>query len=423
MRYKNKIYIIFVVGDFKVKMQASLMVMSLGDLKILDWHAWKIQNLVRKFIACRRVQKLRLTHKKWLSEEMPKLYHANELRVNRRQKWSIREGLSNSGNSKKNDDDDISTIGIYDKIYQSLQFEERLFERIHNMVQNVKLVAEKHQQIPFDVVGIRQAFMNWSHQLPHGDLRSTVGKVSKKINYGHLLLQPLNLVPLVGMNKLAVVTLRTSLKRRIHSVKHANGVVDSTHNLFIKIYKLKAYLQVIYNLSSHRYKNEVEVIRLSQSIDTKQTIHAKENAFLYGKLMHLSEILIKYYDNYIKDIVNEYGVDSSYRKAYNDRKDQYLFDFGELINQNQPLQKYGLSIYMTDSNLNQLDICVDFHLKTNSNYINNHVELYDEMYYRYMPSNCGLDYAMNSVCMLMYYDKINISQCLLRIDGKDIHDV
>ena len=278
-------------------------------------------------------------------------------------------------------------------------------------------------------------------------------KVSKKINYGHLLLQPLNLIPLVGINKLAVLTLRTSLNRRIHSVKHANTRIDATHSLFVKIHKLRSNLQVIYNISSYRHSHEVEVIGLSQSIDTKRTMHAKEQAVLYEKLSHLSEVLVKYYDGYVNDIVKEYGVDSIYRKSYiknnsnnnnrhkskkdindDDSDAQYLFDFGALINKNKPLQEYGLYLHLNDSNLDQLDICVDFPLKPNPNYNKNHVEQIGDMHFRYMPSNCGLDYVMNTMNVLMMMSSGSSSsssgshdgdtavpvnaQCLLRLDGK-----
>jgi hypothetical protein len=205
---------------------------------------------------------------------------------------------------------------------------------------------------------------------------------------------------------------------------------------------------------------------LSQSIDTKQTIHAKEQAVLYEKLNHLSEVLIKYYDGYVNDIVREYGVESAYRKSYNknnndnnrnknkkdddddndDNDDQYLFDFGALINQNKPLQKFGLYLFLNDSHLDQLDICVDFPLKPNPNYIKNHVEQFGDMYFRYMPSNCGLDYMMNTMSVLMLMsssgssssssssssggshdgDKLTAvpvnAQCLLRLDGKNVDD-
>ena len=436
-------------------------VISPSDLKVRDLLMWKIQNVVRKFIARCRVQKLRQQQEKWITDEMPKLYHAHELRASRRQKWSIDGGLCYSGVV----DGAVLISTVPDKIEKSFYHEERLFDYIHDMVQSMKVIGgskEKNQYIPFDVIGIRKTLLNWSRQLPFGDLRSTVVKVSKKINYGHLLLQPLNLIPLVGINKLAVLTLRTSLKRRIHSVKHADTRINSTHSLFIKIHKLRNYLQVINNLSLYRHKHEVEVIGLSQSIDTKQTMHAKELAFLYEKLSHFSEVLIKYYDGYVQDIVREYGVDSTYRKAYcnssngnnnnnnnsntninnnsnnnNNRKkndddanDQYLFDFGALINQNKPLQNYGLYLYMNDSNLNQLDICVDFPLKPNPNYIKNHVEQFGDMYFRYMPSNCGLDYVLNTMNFLMMMmgssgdshdgdDTVVNAQCLLRLEGKD----
>jgi hypothetical protein len=184
-------------------------------------------------------------------------------------------------------------------------------------------------------------------------------------------------------------------------------------------------------------------------------MHAKEQAVLYEKLSHLSEVLVKYYDGYVSDIVKEYGVDSIYRKSYiknnsnnnnnrnkskkdyndNDSDAQYLFDFGALINKNKPLQEYGLYLHLNDSNLDQLDICVDFPLKPNPNYNKNHVEQIGDMHFRYMPSNCGLDYVMNTMNVLMMMSSSSSSssssgshdgdtavpvnaQCLLRLDGK-----
>ena len=162
-------------------MQEQTIVLSLSDLKILDLNTLKIQNLVRRFIACCRVQKLRQQQETWIRDEMPKLYHAHELRATRRQKWGI-DGELFSG-SKGIVDGTVLFNTVQDKIEKSFDQEERLFDYIHAMVQSRKIIGgveKKNQLIPFDVIGIRKTFLNWSRQLPFGDLRSTVVKVFKK---------------------------------------------------------------------------------------------------------------------------------------------------------------------------------------------------------------------------------------------------
>lgn len=117
---------------------------------------------------------------------MPKLYRAHELRATRRQKWIIDGGLFSGTSGSKGVVDGtvlINTTTVQDKIEKSFNQEERLFDYIHDMVQSRKIIGgveKKTEQIPFDVIGIRKTFLNWSRQLPFGDLRSTVVKVSKE---------------------------------------------------------------------------------------------------------------------------------------------------------------------------------------------------------------------------------------------------
>jgi hypothetical protein len=171
-------------------MQEQTIVLSLSDLKVLDLNILKIQNLVRKFIARCRVQKLRQQQDTWIRDEMPKLYHAHELRATRRQKWrndgdgGLFSGTSGSKGIVHGTVLIRTTTTVQDKIEKSFNQEERLFDYIHDMVQSRKIIGglekNKNQQIPFDVIGIRKTFLNWSRQLPFGDLRSIVVKVSKE---------------------------------------------------------------------------------------------------------------------------------------------------------------------------------------------------------------------------------------------------
>ena len=171
-------------------MQEQTIVLSLSDLKVLDLNTLKIQNLVRRFIACCRVQKLRQQQETWIRDEMPKLYHAHELQATRRQKWRIDGELFSGTSGSKGIVDGtvlINTTTVQDKIEKSFKQEERLFDYIHDMVQSRKIIGggveekkKKNQLIPFDVIGIRKTFLNWSRQLPFGDLRSTVVKVGKE---------------------------------------------------------------------------------------------------------------------------------------------------------------------------------------------------------------------------------------------------
>lgn len=168
-------------------MQEQTIVLSLSDLKVLDLNILKIQNLVRKFIARCRVQKLRQQQDTWIRDEMPKLYRAHELRATRRQKWRNDGGLFSGTSGSKGFVDGTVLINIttvQDKIEKSFNQEERLFDYIHDMVRSRKIIGglekNKNQQIPFDVIGIRKTFLNWSRQVPFGDLRSIVVKVSKE---------------------------------------------------------------------------------------------------------------------------------------------------------------------------------------------------------------------------------------------------
>jgi len=166
----------------QTEMQEQTIVLSLSDLKILDLNTLKIQNLVRRFIACCRVQKLRQQQETWIRDEMPKLYHAHELRATRRQKWGIDGELFSGSKGIVDGTVLFNTTTVQDKIEKSFNQEERLFDYIHDMVQSRKIIGgvEKNQLIPFDVIGIRKTFLNWSRQLPFGDLRSTVVKVCKE---------------------------------------------------------------------------------------------------------------------------------------------------------------------------------------------------------------------------------------------------
>jgi myosin-5 len=294
-------------------------------------------------------------------------------------------------------------------------------------INNIITVSKANDQvaiISLDVDNSKHLLDEWARTSSPGIFQLKMEEVNKLIDYGYKLLKSEKLIPKSVTTKLFSMGKRPSLSmdERQKNAKTANKMITKEHKLFKGIYiaveqirELRATAtleQTNFMKRMHRKEDEYKQASNAPTATenhklTLKNLHEQENTKLIRQIQCAKKVidicisLEQYFLKYVTAFVDEFGINSEYKKSFA-HEELYILALTELIEAQKPLlaaEKKALEtgakkvLAKTSQELFPLTLPVgDAYRMSMINHLN--------LNFNYMPFLPGEEFTLNSLNML-----------------------